>query len=137
LDGQAMGYPWEAYLGRMFNHGASLAAIFAWHEKDRTQYGRATTSQEAIAAYRKFLQGGTLSEKLPGMTSFQKKFRRIQLAMVEQGLESRHVSASGQKITNPKQFFSLVQQMQRYVHEQKMEEAEKMADKILELINSQ
>jgi protein-arginine kinase activator protein McsA len=56
--------------------------------------------------------------------------------MVEQGLESRHVSASGQKITNPKQFFSLVQQMQRYVHEQKMEEAEKVADKIVELINS-
>jgi hypothetical protein len=71
------------------------------------------------------------------MTSFQKKFRRIQLAIVEQGLESRQVSASGQKITNPKQSFSLAQQMQRYVHEQKMEEAEKIADKILELINSQ
>lgn len=47
---------WNEYLSGMFNNGASMVNIFAW--SDPTGYGIATRSQEAIAAYNKFLIGG-------------------------------------------------------------------------------
>ncbi|MBC7887622.1 MAG: hypothetical protein H7Z13_07015 [Ferruginibacter sp.] len=47
---------WNDYLSGMFNNGASVVTIFAW--SDPSPYGTATRSQEAIAAYKKFLTGG-------------------------------------------------------------------------------
>lgn len=45
---------WDEYISGMFNNGASLVNIFAW--SDPTGYGTATRSDEAIAAYKKFLK---------------------------------------------------------------------------------
>jgi hypothetical protein len=47
---------WDEYLGRMFNHGASLVNIFGWQDTD-SAFGKATRSKEALTAYKKFLKG--------------------------------------------------------------------------------
>ncbi|MCI0621894.1 MAG: hypothetical protein L0387_09525 [Acidobacteria bacterium] len=44
---------WEQYLGRMFSHNAGLINVFAWN--DPTPFGQATMSDDAKAAYRKFV----------------------------------------------------------------------------------
>ena len=64
LDEELFGVSMEAYLAERFNHKARLVNIFAWHQGQSTSYGRATTSDGAKAAYRKFLSGDPLSEDL-------------------------------------------------------------------------
>jgi hypothetical protein len=53
----------QDYLARMFNHGATMTNVFGWNigEKDNL-FRRATESDEAVAAYRKFLRGARLDE---------------------------------------------------------------------------
>jgi hypothetical protein len=55
---------WETYLARSFNHGARIVNVFGGFQGPGTaQFGSSTESQEAVAAYRKFLRGETLSEQ--------------------------------------------------------------------------
>jgi hypothetical protein len=54
---------WESYLARSFNHGAAIVNLFGGFQGEG--YGpfqRATESEEALAAYRKFLSGDQLVE---------------------------------------------------------------------------
>jgi hypothetical protein len=54
----------ESYLAHMFNHGATMTNVFGWDIGDRDNlFRRATESDEAIAAYRKFLRGARLEER--------------------------------------------------------------------------
>jgi hypothetical protein len=54
----------EDYLARMFNHGATLTNVFGWGVGDEDNvFRRATESEQALAAYRKFLRGVRLNEK--------------------------------------------------------------------------
>lgn len=54
---------WETYLGKLFNHGATLVNIFGgWQGEGSGPFGQATQSREALAAYRKFLRGEQLKE---------------------------------------------------------------------------
>jgi hypothetical protein len=126
LDEAALGVTWEAYLGRIFNHGGTLATIFAWHEKEHTPYGRATNSKGAIAAYQKFLKGERLSEEVreSELTSLQRKTRQISAGL------PAYVGKGG----DAAKVMPLVQKLGQYVHQEKREEAEKAADEILELI---
>jgi hypothetical protein len=60
------GMDWETYLAKLFNRGAVIANIFGgWQglRGDGEPYKRATESEEAIRAYRKFLRGETLLER--------------------------------------------------------------------------
>src|SRR5207302_2249873 len=55
----------EPYLGKIFNHGGVLANLFGWGlgpDSPENQFRYATEGPTAIAAYRKFLGGGQLSE---------------------------------------------------------------------------
>jgi len=56
----------ETYLAKMFNHGATLTAIFSWGiggEAQRSNPFRIVTEgDEALNAYRKFLKGEPLIE---------------------------------------------------------------------------
>lgn len=53
----------EDYLARMFNHGAAITNLFGWDIGDRDNVFRLSIeSEEARAAYRKFLRGEPLSE---------------------------------------------------------------------------
>jgi hypothetical protein len=57
---------WETYLGRIFNHGGVVANIFAGFMPHKfAGYTASTESPEAIAAYKKFLEGQTLVESGP------------------------------------------------------------------------
>jgi hypothetical protein len=54
---------WETYLARSFNYGAKLVDIFGGFQGEAAgEFGRSTESEQAIAAYRKFLQGDLLVE---------------------------------------------------------------------------
>ncbi|MBI4346913.1 MAG: endo-1,4-beta-xylanase, partial [Elusimicrobia bacterium] len=62
----------ETYLGRMLNHGAALVNVFAWGmgpDHDSNYFRRAAESEEAKAAYRKFLRGEPLRELPPPAVS--------------------------------------------------------------------
>jgi hypothetical protein len=54
---------WETYLARSFNHGARIVDLFGGFQGEGAgEFGRSTESEQAIAAYRKFLQGDALVE---------------------------------------------------------------------------
>src|SRR3984893_31848 len=54
---------WETYLARSFNYGAKLVDIFGGFQGEAAgEFGRSTESEQAIAAYRKFLRGDRLVE---------------------------------------------------------------------------
>ncbi|MGH6842584.1 MAG: hypothetical protein ACREDV_10915 [Methylocella sp.] len=53
----------QDYLARMFNHGATMTNVFGWNIGDKGNlFRRAAESDEAVAAYRKFLRGARLDE---------------------------------------------------------------------------
>ena len=57
---------WETYLARSFNHGAKLVNIFGGFQGPGAgEFGRATESDQALTAYRKFLRGDPLVEETP------------------------------------------------------------------------
>jgi hypothetical protein len=54
---------WQTYLARSFNHDAMLVDIFGGFQGEGAgDFQRATESEEALTAYRKFLQGDHLVE---------------------------------------------------------------------------
>ena len=56
----------ETYLAKLFNHGATLVDVFSWGiggEANRNnEFRQVTENPEALGAYRKFLNGGSLVE---------------------------------------------------------------------------
>jgi len=53
----------EGYLGNLFNHGAVLVNVFGWGVGEvNNPFRTIAENATALAAYRKFLSGGTLSE---------------------------------------------------------------------------
>jgi len=75
----------QDYLARMFNHGATMANVFGWDIGDRDNlFRRATENDEALAAYRKFLEGAPLDEKplaesyQSGPSLLQRRLRALQ-----------------------------------------------------------
>ena len=53
----------EAYLGSLFNHGASVVNIFGWGVGESTNpFRRTAENEKALTAYGKFLSGAPLSE---------------------------------------------------------------------------
>jgi hypothetical protein len=127
LDETFEGFLWEAYLARIFNHGGALANIFAWHEKEQSPYGRATTSKSALAAYKKFLEGETLSEEIreSDLSPAQRKARLILTRLPS------YVQRGG----NPGKVALLVQQLRQLASTGQSAQAEKIADEILALID--
>jgi hypothetical protein len=56
-------FSWETYLARSFNHGARIANIFGGFQGEGAgPFRQATESEQAVSAYRKFLQGDHLVE---------------------------------------------------------------------------
>jgi hypothetical protein len=57
------GMDMEAYLGNLFDHGAVLVNVFGWGVGDASNaFRKIAENDTALAAYRKFLEGGTLRE---------------------------------------------------------------------------
>ncbi len=75
----------ETYLGRMFNHGATMVNIFSWGigptDAKRNPFRLPTEGPDAIDGYRLFLSGATLREEPAepfSLTAFQNKLQHIQ-----------------------------------------------------------
>ena len=122
----------ETYLGRMFNHGAVMVNVFAWGiggEAMRDNFfRRATENPEALAAYAKFLRHESLVESAPtGFSSqaFQDKMHRIQ----------KELPAWVQKSGKQAQAMPLVRKIEAFIKDRKWQEADKVADELLALIN--
>jgi hypothetical protein len=118
----------ETYLGRHFNHGATLVNVFAWGvgQKDDA-FRRATENDEAIAAYRKFLRGEKLKESpIPSDYGLPAKAKRIQEELprwVKSGGDQRKAQAMLERLWN-------------HLKDKEPWKAEEVADEILSLIGS-
>ena len=123
----------ETYLARMFNHGATLVTIFSWgvggEANKHMDFRVVTEGEEALQAYRKFLQGETLIEaKAEGLSLFERlppKIHRIQ----------KELPAWLQKTGN-KDALDLMQKLDGYLKSNNLQEAEKTADALLKLLGS-
>jgi len=124
----------ETYLAKMFNHGAVMVTIFSWNIGGEAQknnlFRRATESDEALSAYRKFLNGKTLVEQ-PRSTNqfsikrFQAKIKEIQVQVPAWVQKTRRV-----EIVQP-----LMTKLDGLIKNNRFEDADKMADQILNLVN--
>jgi hypothetical protein len=128
------GMTMETYLAKMFNHGATLVNIFSWGiggEANKNMSFRVVTEgEEALRAYRKFLNGAPLIEaKTEALTLLERlppKIHRIQ----------NDLSAWVQKTGNASKATALMQQLQEHLKAKNFEEAEKTADSILKLMGA-
>jgi hypothetical protein len=124
------GMTMETYLGRMFNHGASLVNIYAWGfggAPNRSDPFRiATEREESIAAYRKFLRGETLVEQPINLVqTLPDKIHRIQRA-IPAWIERTH---------RPDLIQPLMERLDAAIKAGKYPEAGSIADQILKLID--
>jgi hypothetical protein len=61
----------ESYLAKVFNHGGAYVNLFGWIAGNRDVFASAAGGSSALAAYRKFLTGQTLSEASVGTLQMQ------------------------------------------------------------------
>jgi hypothetical protein len=126
------GLTMETYLGRMFNHGASLVNVYSWGiggpPNQSDPFRVATERKEAIEAYRKFLRGETLVEAPANLVqTLPDKIHRIQRA-IPAWIERTH---------RPDLIQPLMERLDAAIKAGKYPEAGSIADQILTLINEQ
>lgn len=125
----------ESYLAKMFNHGAILVNIFSWGiggtSEKANLFRRATENDEALAAYRKFLEGLPLQELARpanqlSVKGLQKKIRTIQ---AEAPLWVRRTGRVGD-------LQARMSELDGAIKAGRVADADKSADKILKLIHT-
>ena len=131
----------ETYLGRMFNRGAVLVNIFSWGMGGEALRGKnmfriVTESTEAIAAYRKFLDGRRLIEDPQSplsMTAFQTGLEELRRKkrIIDQKLP-RWAEAT-RKINQAE---AMMKRLDKFIAEGNFLEANRTADEILGVIES-
>jgi hypothetical protein len=124
----------ETYLAKMFNHGGTLVNIFSWGvggeaHKDM-DFRVVTEGDEALRAYRKFLNGEPLIERISEAPTLLEllplKIHRIQKelpAWVQNGGDKDKTTA-------------LMKELQGHLKAKNFEEAEKTADSILKMMGA-
>ncbi len=123
----------ETYLAKMFNHGATLVNIFSWgiggEAHKNMSFRVVTEGEEALQAYRKFLQGTPLieakTETLKLLDRLPPKIRKIQ----------KELPPWIQKTGN-KEALALMQNLQAQLKAKNFEAVEKTADAILSLMSA-
>ncbi len=116
----------ETYLAWMFNHGAALVNIFGWGLPPETNPFRlAAEAPEALAAYRKFLDGEPLIEGDYAFPNLPERIQRIQ----------RELPAWLQQHPGRQaEIEALLHELDGYVRENNYAEASRVADEILAII---
>jgi hypothetical protein len=117
----------EGYLGTLFNHGAVLVNVFGWGLGDESNpFRKIAEGPDALAAYRKFLDGGKLGEAhVPDLLSTLPANLRVKIQKVQAALPSwlqKHGPAQIQD-----NFDTLGQAMD----DQRFNDAEKAVDAII------
>ncbi len=124
----------ETYLAKMFNHGATLVNIFSWgvggEANRKIDFRVVTEGEEALNAYRKFLQGERLVETVSTSTSYLErlpaKIHRIQ----------QELPAWIQKTGKQAQAEPLMRKLEAALKANNFTEAEQTADSLLKLLAS-
>jgi hypothetical protein len=119
----------EAYLGRLYNHGAQLVTIYGWGVGDGTNAFRKTAeNNNSVVAYRKFLKGQPLAEApaAGAPQSLPDKIHKIQAAL------PTYLQANGPSKVQP-----LMQKLQTYIESQQFDKASPVADEVLKLLGIQ
>lgn len=121
--------PWEAYLGGSFQHGAALVNIFGWQDEHGV-FGKAARSDEAIAAYKKFLRGEQLADL---RVSEEEKFTPSRAEVLAAKVEMIHKELPRWLQTRGRrpEVERLAKQLEHYMKEEKSADAETVADQIL------
>ena len=125
----------ETYLAETFNHGGTLVNVFAWgvggEANRRMDFRVATEGEDALRAYRKFLRGEPLTEAAltPAFdpASLPAKVHRIQAALPDWIHKTGHQA----------QAEPLMQKLDAALKAHDFPEAERVADRVLELIASE
>ena len=124
------GMDMEGYLGNLFNHGAILVNVFGWGVGNSANpFRRVAESQNALAAYRKFLRGEELREApLPILqippADLPDKIHKIQAAL------PGWISAHGAARVKP-----LMEKLDAALKDHRFDDAAKEADAILKLLS--
>lgn len=121
---------WETYLGWHYNHGCVLVGVNmgATGEDLPKRLDDSAFGEEALAAYRKFLGGQTLVEKV--ISADQPRFR-IETKMMRVQKAMRRSLASG---TPPLAVAKLLEGVQQLMTAGKYGEIEKLLDQALEML---
>lgn len=126
------GMTMETYLAKMFNHGATLVNIFSWGiggEANKNMSFRVVTEgEEALRAYRKFLNGEPLIEaKTTTLTLLERlpsKIHRIQ----------KELPVWIKTAPNKEKAIALMQKLDKNLKAKNFDEVEKTADALLKMI---
>jgi hypothetical protein len=124
----------ETYLAKTFNHGGTLVNIFSWgiggEAMKNMDFRVVTEGEEALRAYRKFLKGETLIEaKSEGLTLLERLPPKIH--KIREGLNDWV-----QKGGNAEKAMALMQKLDGALKSKKFEEAETIADSLLQLMGA-
>lgn len=121
------GMDMETYLGSLFNNGAKLVNIFGLGVGDRDNAFRKTAeSENAIAAYRKFVKGVPLkdtSSSTNPVTDLPGKIQKIQSAL------PAYLQANG-----PAKIKPMMERLDKHLQNQELKQASALADDILKLL---
>jgi len=121
----------ETYLAKMFNHGATVVNLFSWGvggDAMKTMGFRVVTEgEEALQAYRKFLDGEPLiegKETVSLMERLPPKIHKIQAEL-----------PAWLQLTGNQEAAALMQKLRENLKGKNLEEAEKAADTLLKLMS--
>ncbi len=123
----------EDYLARMFNHGATVTNVFGFDVGDKENlFRRATESDEAVAAYRKFLRGARLNET-PLTQSYQRRPNVLQSHMrALPGRIESYLRAGG----DPHLIQPQVKQLEEYMKDGRLDAMKQLLDQIETIVDS-
>jgi hypothetical protein len=120
----------EGYLGTLFNHGAVLVNVFGWGEGDESNpFRRIAEGSDALAAYRKFLDGEKLGEAhVPDLLSTLPANLRVKIQKVQAAMPV-WIQAHG-----PTQIQDNIESLGQALENKRFNDAEKITDTILKKI---
>jgi hypothetical protein len=120
----------EGYLGSLFNHGAVLVNVFGWGLGDESSpFRKIAEGSDALAAYRKFLDGEKLGEaQVPDLLSTLPANLRVKIQKVQAALPGWLQNHE------PAQIQDNVDVLGQALEDQRFNDAEKTIDAILKKI---
>ncbi|MBX9723081.1 MAG: hypothetical protein K2X81_16890 [Candidatus Obscuribacterales bacterium] len=125
----------ETYLGKMFNHGATIVNIFSWgmggDAEKNNFFRRANEGEEAISAYKKFLAGKTLIEQKRSANAFEPRKFQAKIQTIQQQIPKWLQSTKRPDLIQP-----MMIKLDALIKANNFTEANKQADEILNLLNS-
>ena len=128
------GMTMETYLAKMFNHGATLVNIFSWgvggEANQKMDFRVVTEGEEALQAYRRFLNGKRLVDTASGEPTLLERLP-AKIHRIQSELPAWIQKNGGQAIVEP-----LMRQLDAALTAKNFVEAEAVADKLLALLSS-